>query len=313
MYAQRWMFHGPAYQGVRRIDGLGAQGVDGELVNPGAPGALLDSAGQLLGYWLVASHPADALTMPTGLERLRLYGPHPAAGTAVGCRARERELRPQLLLADLELTVDDRLWCRVEGWADHRFEADQVMVLLMRQPERTRLSEDHGGLAWFDDQAHRTPSRDWLARRYLSQAERDSLQAAGPRVQRQLLDDRVAAKDAVRQLLWDRGEGPLFPVEVAVEAADPTQRVLEAVVRGERRVWVAVDHAGSCSAAVASTEGPPGVAIGPSDADRYDLARRAAGAPSDAPASRTADGVRVDDAHVVLVDIGPHLVAFTHR
>jgi acyl transferase domain-containing protein len=315
MYAQRWMFHGPAYQGVARIDGLGEGGVDGELVSLPAPGALLDSAGQLLGYWLVATHPADALTMPTGLERLRLYGPHPAPGTAVRCRARATDLRPQLLSAALELEVGGRVWCRIDGWADHRFEADQTMVLLMRQPERTLLSDDHGGVTWFDDQQHRTPSRDWLGRRYLGQDEREALLEAGPRVQRQLLDDRVAAKDAVRRLLWGRGEGPIFPVEVAISGMAPGAHHLEAVVRGSERVLVAVDHAGSCSAAVASAAGRPGVAIGAAGDDealvRIAAARALGADPAGLGVEQGGGGYLVDGLRVALIGVGDRRVAFT--
>src|SRR5438046_9300517 len=54
LYHERWMFHGPAYQAVRRIDTLGLDGTRGLLEALPARGALLDGAGQLLAYWLVA-------------------------------------------------------------------------------------------------------------------------------------------------------------------------------------------------------------------------------------------------------------------
>lgn len=57
-----------------------------------------------------------------------------------------------------------------------------------------------------------------LARRYLGAAERAALEATGPRKQGQWLNGRIAVKDAVRDLLWRGGAGPLFPVEIQVTA-----------------------------------------------------------------------------------------------
>ena len=61
-----------------------------------APGALLDAAGQLVGYWLLATHERDPLTMPTGVARLRRFGPLPAPGTPVDCRVRIAEVKAAL-------------------------------------------------------------------------------------------------------------------------------------------------------------------------------------------------------------------------
>lgn len=262
MYAERWMFHGPAYQGVVGLGRIDATGLDGELASLPAPGALLDAAGQLVGYWLLATHDTDQLTMPTGVERMLLYGPRPPDGTRLDCRVRVTDVRPQSVVADIELSVAGRLWCRLEGWADHRFEADGPMVSMMRLPERHLLAEAHGPWMVFDDARRRTPSRDWLMRRYLGEAERDALMAAGPRVQRQLLDNRVAAKDALRRLLWTEGRGPIFPVELEIRGADPAESVLEVHFRGEPR-WVAVAHRDHRSVALPGRSPAVRIALGP--------------------------------------------------
>ena len=114
------------------------------------------------------------------------------------------------------------------------------------------LSDDLGRrspVLLFDDQAHPVPSRDWLARRYLTAVERDALAAVPPREQRRWLDDRVAIKDAARLLWWDAGRGPLFPAELEVEVvARPTR------VRGPDgdTLHVCADHHEHRSVAVAS-------------------------------------------------------------
>ena len=95
LYAERWMFHGPRYQGVAAIGQVGDDGVEGELVTPEGPGALLDSAGQLFGYWVMDTRNEDRLAMPVGVDRLEVFGPHPAVGTRAALRgAHHRHRRP---------------------------------------------------------------------------------------------------------------------------------------------------------------------------------------------------------------------------
>ena len=53
-------------------------------------------------------------------------------------------------------------------------------------------------------------------RRYLGAAERAAYEKRPPRARTAWLLGRIAAKDAVRHLLWDGGAGPLFPAEVPV-------------------------------------------------------------------------------------------------
>jgi phosphopantetheinyl transferase len=53
-------------------------------------------------------------------------------------------------------------------------------------------------------------------RRYLCAAERAEYHRLSPRAQEPWLLGRMAAKDAVRHWLWERGGGPIFPAELTV-------------------------------------------------------------------------------------------------
>ena len=53
-------------------------------------------------------------------------------------------------------------------------------------------------------------------RRYLGAAERAAYEQCAPRARAAWLLGRIAAKDAVRRLLWDAGAGPVFPAEIRV-------------------------------------------------------------------------------------------------
>lgn len=316
MYSERWMFHGPGYQGVVGIGPVDGTGLDGQLLCLPAKGALLDAAGQLVGYWLLATHTEDQLTMPVGVDQIELFGPAPAAGARLGCSLRVVAVRARDLRCDLELRLDDGdgpLWCRMQGWVDHRFEADDAMVAMMRLPEHHALSDVHGDWVLFDDEARRTPSRDWLGRRYLGEAERDAVAAAGPRAQRQLLDDRVAIKDAVRALLRSEGQGPIFPVELAL-AAEPNGAYAVSG-RGAEGVSVSVDHLDHRSVAIARRGGPVGIALAaggtPVDALVRTVAAKVGASGADAEVRAVPGGFVVDGIAVAVGEVDGYLVGWT--
>jgi hypothetical protein len=81
-------------------------------------------------------------------------------------------------------------------------------VLSRRTPDGWHVLRE----AWPD-----AASRELLMRRYLNAAERARYERFNPLQQRRWLLAGMAVKDAVRQWLWDRGAGPVFPAEVAVD------------------------------------------------------------------------------------------------
>src|SRR5439155_2108582 len=134
-------FHGPAFQGVRALGSVGRDGIRGELEAGRAPGALLDNAGQLLGFWMMLSSDVDRLAMPVRIDRLRLFGPDPEPGERLACSVRVKRLGEREVVADLELARGGRLWARIEGWEDRRFETDARLWTVLREPEKHLLAE----------------------------------------------------------------------------------------------------------------------------------------------------------------------------
>jgi phosphopantetheinyl transferase len=90
-------------------------------------------------------------------------------------------------------------------------------------------------------------------RRYCNAAERADYERRTPRAARQWLLGRIAAKDALRQWLWDAGAGPVFPIEVTVsndasgrpQVAGPFTDTPE----------VSLSHTGSLAAALVGNPG----------------------------------------------------------
>ncbi|MFF8386957.1 beta-ketoacyl synthase N-terminal-like domain-containing protein [Streptomyces kanasensis] len=218
VYRERWMFHGPAYQGLCRLTAIGDRHVRATLTTPPAPGALLDNVGQVLGYWIMATRTERTVVFPVRMRRLRFFGPEPRPGTPVECLVRIGSLTDTTLEADAVLTVAGRVWAELTGWQDRRFDNDPHTRPVERFPERHTLSATGpGGWSLVFERWPDLASRELIMRNALGGPERAAYAARPPRGRRQWLLGRIAAKDAVRRLLWDAGEGPVFPAELLVE------------------------------------------------------------------------------------------------
>ncbi len=262
-YTDRWMFHGPAFQGVAELGPVADDGIVGELIVPSAPGALLDNAGQLLGFWIMTQTTRDRLAFPAGIERVQYHGQPPRPGERVRCVVRIGSVSATDVVADLELRrADGRLWARIDRWRDRRFDTDEVTWPVASFPEHNRLAQRQtGGWYLLRDRWPDPASRELVMRRYLSAAERAEYQRRTPRAARQWLLGRIAVKDAVRQWLWDAGAGPVFPIEVTVSNdASGRPRVAGPFTDAPE---VSLAHTGSVAAALAGDPGryPAGVGI----------------------------------------------------
>ncbi|HEY1555387.1 MAG TPA: beta-ketoacyl synthase N-terminal-like domain-containing protein [Kofleriaceae bacterium] len=218
MYDDRWMFHGAAYQGVTALGPMGDDGVDGAIDALPAQGALLDCAGQLMGWWVMQTETRDRLAMPVRIERIALFSPEPAAGERVPCRVRIREVGEREVRADLELVArDGRVWAKIEGWEDRRFDSDDAVWDVLMYPERNVLAEPRREYVLVREHWRAAASRELMMRRYLTEHERAAHDALGPRARRGWLLGRIALKDAVRLHAWGATKSrAIFPAEIQI-------------------------------------------------------------------------------------------------
>ncbi|MEU1672252.1 beta-ketoacyl synthase N-terminal-like domain-containing protein [Streptomyces roseifaciens] len=266
IYDERWMFHGPSFQGLTDITAIGEQHVRGVISASATPGALLDNVGQLIGYWIMASRAERVAVLPVGIRHIRFAGPRPAPGTPVECLVRIVSLTDTMLEADAQLVAGGRVWAELTGWQDRRFDNLPETRKVERFPERHTLSRPQpGGWSllheWWTDSA----SRDLVMRNHLARAERHAYERQPPRGRGQWLLGRIAVKDAVRQQLWEEGEGPVFPAEIQV-SNDERGRPYVTGVHGRILPALDVSLAHCAGTAVAlvrhrSTRGPGGVGI----------------------------------------------------
>ncbi|HUF90160.1 MAG TPA: beta-ketoacyl synthase N-terminal-like domain-containing protein [Gemmatimonadota bacterium] len=262
MYASRLMFHGPRYHSVVGLEEIGEDGIRGSVVELPATGALLDGAGQLLGYWIKASSDRDRVAVPVMLERARFFGPAPGTGQRFDCTVRVRHFGAQQVRADIELSSGGRVWARLEGWEDRRRPNEPWMWPVIQEPERSTLAQpipDGPGCVRLDRAFADRITRDYFARRYLTSREWEGYQDLPERRKEDWLAGRVAAKDAVRLLLWDRGAGPLWPIEVEIPtAADGAPEVL---APGDLDLRVSIAHKRGRAVARVAVGYDPGVDI----------------------------------------------------
>jgi acyl transferase domain-containing protein len=262
LYQGHFMFHGPRFQGMRSITALGDDGIDGTVETLAAPGALLDNAGQLYGWWLMASASSDFLALPQSIDAIDFFGAQPSPGDVVETKVRITKLTDRTMSADLELLHEGGVFARITRWVDRRFDSDAPLWTSLRDPERLLVASPVGeDIVAVEERWSDSASRWLMAGRYLAARERATYEALNPRDQREWLLGRIAAKDAVRHRLWSEGHGPLFPVEVPlVDEGDRAVRVAEGPAGGTRVAiavcpWAAVAGVGLPAIDLVSAEG----------------------------------------------------------
>jgi phosphopantetheinyl transferase len=259
VYRNRWMFHGPTFQGLRRIDAVGVNGVDGEIEALPTPGATLDNAGQLYGWWVMENVDRDFLALPESIERIELFQPLPV-GARVTTRVRDATLGDRTVRANLELLHGGAVAVRVTGWVSRRFESDPHLWEMLRFPEQRLLATiTPQGFAVVDERWRDGASRELMARRYLSGGERAQYETWNPRAQRLRLLGRVAAKDALRAALWAEGHDELYPAEVPL--ANDEHGAPHVVAGPATGLPVSIAHTEWLGVALVGTRGGPAVGI----------------------------------------------------
>ncbi|MFC4492538.1 beta-ketoacyl synthase N-terminal-like domain-containing protein [Streptomyces ovatisporus] len=263
LYTERWMFHGPLFQGVSELTAIGDRHVRGVLTAPEAPGALLDNVGQLLGYWIMATLTERTTVFPVSMDRIRFHGPEPGPGERLDCAIRITGITHSTLTADMQLLHRGRVWAELEGWTDRRFDTDPGIRAVDRFPGSNTLSTRYPeGYSQVHERWPDLATRELMMRNVLGGAERTGYAELPPVRRRQFLLGRIAAKDAVRDVLWAEGADDVYPAEIAVhndEEGRPFVRGVHGREVGDGMV-VSIAHRAECGVAIAR-RGPCGIDI----------------------------------------------------
>jgi phosphopantetheinyl transferase len=199
--------------------------------------------------------------MPLRIRSVDFYEPEPAPGAVLDCRVWIRQFHSALANADLELVHEGRLLVRIEGWEDWLFETAGRLYPMYRYPARSLLARpDHRGFVVLEDPGWLSTTVDFLKKRYLTAQERtDSEEKEGSRRYPEWLRGRIAAKDAVRRLLFESGDAGGYPGEVGI-TSDAEGRPIVTTSTG-RDIRVSLAHKGSIAVAIAAEGVTPGIDI----------------------------------------------------
>ncbi len=252
LYDERWMFHGPLFQGVTELTAIGARHVRGTLAALPTPGALLDNVGQLFGYWVMAVLPNRTTVFPVRIDRITFHGPQPAPHRELHCHVRITAVTDSTVTSDIQLRVDDRVWVEITGWTDRRFDTDPGIRAMDRFPGAHTLSTVHDeGWAVVHERWPDLATRELVMRNVLGGTERTAYETRPPNVKRRWLLGRIAAKDAARTLLWREDAGDIYPAVVAVDDDAGRPRLRGVHGRDVSGVHVDLAHCAEVGVAIA--------------------------------------------------------------
>ena len=284
MYAEQWLFHGPALRAVSEVGLIDDGGIDGTLrvlprrglyregnaPRPRTDPIVLDAFTHLLGLWGLDRLAEGEVVFPLRLGRLDVFGDDPPEGADCPCRIRIKSVERLKVTADAEiLRPDGRVWMRLTDWDDWRFYWPPRYRDAFRLPEHILLGEplDLPGVeprevvaVWLEPPADmgRPVWRDVLEQCQLSPDERSGpLRPDGHEGRRTLrLWGRMAAKEAARRLWLGDGGPPVFSADLSI-LPDPHGRP---VLRSRREPGrddmpaVSIAHTEGVAVAIASRD-----------------------------------------------------------
>lgn len=222
IYERRRMFHGPKFHVISSL---------GQHTNPMATGTLrvlpkdelfnglpepallvdpclLDGVGQFVGLWCQTF---GWSILPTGVEKVELYGPTPPVGTDCPIRMLVTQFDVELKQLKADFEVEDgagRVWMRFSNWGDWIYKWTPEFLAFNRNPDKCLLAEELGvpGLpsdavcVQLEERHMVGVDLTWIARTIFNDVELAEFQALPDhnKTRRRFLQSRLIAKDAAR-------------------------------------------------------------------------------------------------------------------
>lgn len=217
LYSRRILFHGPSFQGVTFIGPIGPEGIAGRVRPSDVPGAVMDCMGQIFGYWLIATQTNNTRMLPVSIAEVDFFADIPSSGDDLDCHVQIVDLRDDVVVANIVLSRGRQVICCARGWTDRRFDNSPQTQAVENWPELHALSRAQvDGWVVCSEPWSNLSSRQMTMRNYLGSPERKYYESLPVVRQRHWLLGRIAAKDAIRDLLWEEVAQPIFPAQITV-------------------------------------------------------------------------------------------------
>jgi 3-oxoacyl-(acyl-carrier-protein) synthase/phosphopantetheinyl transferase/malonyl CoA-acyl carrier protein transacylase len=211
------MFHGPAYQGIKKIIAFGDKGITGIIESSTGKGSLLDNAGQLFGLWLQLILEKDRVAFPVKIQEVAFYSDMQDQTGTFECTCELTEMNDEFATGNIILRRNNKVWAVITGWQNRRLEIDETLWRMSMSPLHNSMSKEIApGIFMFHNAYQRVVSWDFILKRYCNQNEKSYIRALLPNKRKERMISRVAVKDAVRALLKREKQTAYYPIEFEV-------------------------------------------------------------------------------------------------
>jgi len=254
------MFHGPGYQGIKKLIAVGEKGITGIIEGDAGKGSLLDNAGQLFGLWLQLTLTKDRIAFPVKIQEITFYEDFKDQQGSFECTCVLIELNDEFATADFVMKRNNKIWAIISGWQNRRLEIDDALWSVSMSPLNNRLSEEIApGVFMFHNAYNRVVSWDFILKRYFNQDEKKHHNSLLPNKRKEWMISRVAAKDAVRNLLNRTKKEAYFPIAFEIKSDE----FRKPYPYGDMTdgIHVSIAHKGTDAVGIAQYDRPVGIDI----------------------------------------------------
>ncbi|WP_158795360.1 type I polyketide synthase [Pedobacter sp. L105] len=254
------MFHGPGYQGIKKLVTVGEKGITGIIEGGAGKGSLLDNAGQLFGLWLQLTLTKDRIAFPVKIQEIEFFNGLTDQKGSFECTCVLTELNEEFATADFILRRGEEVWAIVKGWQNRRLEIDEPLWKVSMSPLHNRLSEEIApGVFLFHNAYNRMVSWDFILKRYFNQDEKQYCQSLLPNKRKEWMISRVAVKDAVRNLLVNTKQEAYYPISFEIRSDEVHRPYLFGSMTNG--IEISIAHKGTDAVGIAQYDQPVGIDI----------------------------------------------------
>ncbi|WP_316752726.1 beta-ketoacyl synthase N-terminal-like domain-containing protein [Pedobacter gandavensis] len=254
------MFHGPGYQGIRKLIKVGEKGIIGLIEGSTGKGSLLDNAGQLFGLWLQLFLTKDRIAFPVKIQDIEFFGEMSDQQGTFECTCVLTDMNDEFATGDIVMKRDNKIWAIITGWQNRRLEIDEALWRVSMSPLHNRLSEEVApGIFLFHNAYSRVVSWDFILKRYFNQDEKKHHNSLLPNKRKEWMISRVAVKDAVRNLLNQTKNEACYPIAFEIKSDEVRKPFLEGDMTAG--IHISIAHKGTDAVGIARYDRAVGIDI----------------------------------------------------
>jgi 3-oxoacyl-(acyl-carrier-protein) synthase/phosphopantetheinyl transferase len=259
IYKKGYMFHGPHFQGIKKIIAYAENGIEVQISGAKGKGAMLDNIGQAISLYYHFSG-KNITAYPVAVKEIKFEGdPTDTEGT-FNCICVYKRRDEEFLYADIVINKYGIRWAYIVDWQIRRSEIDDPIFKFFNRAEGRYLSkvlENH--LAIMPRKYNRLNTWFTILNQYCNKSEMKVYNSFSPSRQKNWLLGRIAAKDAIRIHLQKEINLKIHPASITIFNEATGQPC--AVSKMFKNMNISISHKEEYGVAYASMEKPVGIDI----------------------------------------------------